>query len=97
MPEPTGWEHWHPSTYGGYDGRRCAKRWREDHADQGGRGVAHRGGGHAFDSGRDFRPATNNSRQQPDAAQLQQAVLLGIERQHPKPKAPRLKAATPEA
>ena len=39
----------------------------------------------------------NNSKQQPDTAEFLQAILLGIELQRPKPKAPRLKAATPEA
>ena len=37
-------------------------------ADQGRRGVAHRGDDQTFDSGRDFRSATNN-RQQPDAVE----------------------------
>ena len=55
-----------------------------------------------FDSGRDIHSATIhnsniNSRQQPGTAEMLQAILLGIELQRPKPKAPRLKAATPEA
>ena len=104
MPESPGWERWRPSAYGDYDDR-CAKRWHKDHDDQGRSGVARRGDGKTFDSDRDIHSATinnnsnnknNNGRQQPDTAELLQTILPGIELQHPKPKAPRLNAASPE-
>ena len=101
MPESRGWERWRPTAYGDYDDNH-AKRWHKHSDDQGRRGVARRGDGQTFDSGRDIHSATIynskvNSRQQPDTAEWMQAILHGIELQRPKPKAPRLKAATPEA
>ena len=101
MPESPGWEHRSPIAYGDYDDK-YAKRRPKHSDDQGRRGVARRGDGQMFDSGRDIHSATIhnsniNSRQQPGTAEMLQAILLGIELQRPKPKAPRLKAATPEA
>ena len=101
MPESRGWERWRPTAYGDYDDNH-AKRWHKHSDDQGRRGVARRGDGQMFDSGRDIHSATIhnsniNSRQQPGTAEMLQAILLGTELQRTKHKAPRLAEAPPEA